>query len=91
MVYLVAHELRAPRRNYQPLWNRLTELQATRILESVWLLTNAATSLEVRDDLSRFLDANDGLWVSEVISNSAWRGVRITVPQADALFGLGRY
>lgn len=91
MLHLVAYDLGAQRRNYQPLWNHLTELQATQILESVWLLENATTSLAVRDDLNRFIDANDFLWVSEIISNSAWRGIKLTLQQADALWGLGRY
>jgi hypothetical protein len=60
---LISYDLRIPGRNYQPLYGRLAEWSAIRVLESVWVANVNANVAEVRNDLQRFIDGNDGLLV----------------------------
>jgi hypothetical protein len=56
-------------RNYQPLWDRLTELGAHRTCESYWLLSVDNSAKEVHDHLKQYIDSDDRLWVSELTKN----------------------
>jgi len=76
--YLIGYDLRTPGRNYEDLWGRLRQLGAVRILDSQWGLANSAYAAQIRDDLRRFLDANDGLIVFAHSENWASVGIRNT-------------
>jgi hypothetical protein len=69
---LISYDLRVPGRNYQALYERLTSWGARRVLESVWILHANATEQVVRDDLRRFVDANDGVLVVGLNGAAAW-------------------
>jgi hypothetical protein len=71
---LITYDLRKPGQNYQPLWDRLEALGAVRALESVWVLKTAASAAAIRDDLLRFIDANDRLLVA-IITSAAWHNL----------------
>jgi hypothetical protein len=72
-VYAVSYDLRNPGRNYQPLWDRLADWRAFRILESFWLIdANPNSAVAIRDDLKQRIDANDGLFVAALAGESAW-------------------
>jgi hypothetical protein len=69
--FLVSYDLRKPDRNYEPLWNRLRDWKGMRALESAWIIEWTTTSVLLRDDLMKYIDANDGLLVVKV-DDAAW-------------------
>jgi hypothetical protein len=76
-VYAVSYDLRKPGRNYQPLWDRLREWKAVRALESFWLIEATANSAAtIRDDLKKYIDANDGLLVAALSGEAAWHNLK---------------
>jgi hypothetical protein len=77
MRYLsINYDLRAPGRNYDRLYQRLREYPGVvRVLQSLWIVSTAWTARQVHDDLRRFLDANDGLFVVRVTNEVAWSGI----------------
>jgi hypothetical protein len=74
--YEVSYDLRQPGRNYQPLWDRLKAWNAVRVLESVWIIPEAKSATAVRDDLVQYLDSNDGLLVSGMTGEAAWKNLK---------------
>lgn len=68
-LFFISYDLRNSR-DYQPLYDELSRLNAARILESTWCLKRYDTDPPaLRDHFKTFLDADDGVVVSEV---SAW-------------------
>lgn len=66
-LYFIEYDLRQPQRNYQPLYDELVRLSAIRILKSLWCLQHFDTDVtRLRDHFKGYLDADDGLCVSEV-------------------------
>jgi len=75
-LYWIGYDLDKPGQNYPDLIKRLEELRAVRVLKSDWLLGHNSTNPEqLRNDLSRFLDKNDRIIVSELKNNAAWRNL----------------
>lgn len=70
--YEVCYDLRQPGRNYESLWARLRAWGAVRVLESCWVVPEAASASALRDDLQAFIDANDGLFVAGLTGETAW-------------------
>ena len=62
--FLVSYDLMKPGQNYNGLINRLQTLRAKKVLLSAWALSGNHTCVALRDDLRRFIDANDRLLVS---------------------------
>jgi hypothetical protein len=59
-------------RNYQPLWDGLAKIGATRLLESLWVVTVAADVANVRDALAGLADNDDSLVVIELPVGTSW-------------------
>lgn len=76
MLYFIDYDLRK-QRNYQPLYDELKRLKAVRMLESLWCLHSTANAVALRDHLTQFIDADDGLSVSQV-ADWATRGIANT-------------
>jgi len=65
-LYFLSYDLRKPQRNYQPLYDKLGEYKAVRVLESLWCFNRYNTSASgLRDHFKQFVDSNDGLCVTE--------------------------
>ncbi len=77
-VYVVSYELRAPEWEYQGLYDRLTSLNAVRLLDSVWIVKYPNGSGVIRDDLRREIRANDGLVVAALCGDAAWCNLKGT-------------
>ncbi len=71
-VYAVSYDLRAPGRNYEPLWERLRQYTHAKALESYWLVDTTWSATQVRDDLKRLVDANDMILVAQLAGEAAW-------------------
>lgn len=72
--YLVSYDLRAPKRDYQPLHDYLGSLPyAVKPLESLWLVETQLTATELRDAIAKVVDGNDGIVVVRTRLPAAWR------------------
>jgi hypothetical protein len=86
--YQVNYDLRTEGQDYRSLIARLRQCGALRVLASTWLLNSEANIQAVRNDLSRFVDQNDGLIVTGPVDISAWEGdLLCTDEQLKAFFG----
>ena len=86
-LYWIGYDLDKPGQDYTDLINRLEELGAVRVLLSDWLFGhNDTTPKTIRDDLSRFLDANDRIMVAELHNNAAWNNLLASNDDVLALF-----
>jgi hypothetical protein len=77
----VSYDLRKPGRNYEALYTRLADWKAVRVLQSVWIIETASTSESIRDDLAKYIDANDGLLVTGLTGEAAWKNLEGTSDQ----------
>ena len=71
-LYFVSYDLRKEK-DYKPLYDELTKLNAVRILESIWCFNRYNThSAVLVTYLKKFIDSDDGLIVSEVSDWSSY-------------------
>ena len=75
-IFAVSYDLRAPGRNYQPLYDVL-EGSGVRALESFWFVEANMTPTEVRDILRKSMDQNDGLFVSTIEPGPTWAAYKL--------------
>lgn len=84
--YEISYDLRAPGRNYDSLYMRLAAWRAVRVLKSVWIIeADSTTAAAIRDDLAKYIDANDRLLVCTMTGEAAWQKLEGTSP--DFLLG----
>lgn len=62
-VVLVTYDLKAPGRNYQPVYDYLKTFTWCKDLESVWLLDTTTSTQTIRDELQKRVDGNDKVFV----------------------------
>lgn len=73
--YIVSYDLHN-QRHYEPVWNLLGQLGATRLLESLWVVTSGLTAVQLRDALDKVIDKDDSTAVVELKSGSFWASQR---------------
>ncbi|SFH56410.1 hypothetical protein SAMN05216299_1232 [Nitrosospira sp. Nsp14] len=73
-VYLVTYDLKAPGRNYDPVYDYLRGFIHCKGLESVWLIQTALSSLDIRDKLMSLIDSNDVIFVARL--STTWGSYR---------------
>jgi CRISPR/Cas system-associated endoribonuclease Cas2 len=72
--YIVSYDLVKPGRNYEDLYNAIRSYgNWGKVNESVWAIVTATTAAQVRDNLSKYMDANDRIFVVKSGSEAAWR------------------
>lgn len=65
-LFFLSYDLRK-QRNYQNLYDELAKFGAVHILESTWCFNRVNTNcVNLRDYFKRYIDANDGICVTEV-------------------------
>lgn len=65
-LYFISYDLRKSR-DYEKLYDELKSFNAVRILESMWCFNRINTSAaKLRDYFKKFIDADDGIVISEV-------------------------
>ncbi|OYW51155.1 MAG: hypothetical protein B7Y36_18940 [Novosphingobium sp. 28-62-57] len=84
-IWTVSYDLRSPGRNYEALYKALRSVPFAHILESVWLIEAVGPASRIRDELSKTLDANDGLIVVEIPPNADWAVRSINAASAEWL------
>lgn len=62
-ILLVTYDLRAPGRNYQPVYDYLKRFTHCKGMESVWLVDTRVGTTSVRDALVQLIDGNDRVFV----------------------------
>ena len=72
--YIISYDLRAPGRNYEQLYAAIRAYEKwAHVNESMWAVVTEKNAVEIRDDLCRYLDSNDRLFVVKSGIESAWR------------------
>lgn len=85
-MFSVSYDLLKPGQDYTVLWARLRALGGVRVLESQWALMGAYTAGALRDDLVRYIDANDRLLVIDVTNSQfAWHNLKADIKTALSL------
>lgn len=69
--YIVSYDLHN-QRYYQPVWTQLEQWGATRLLESLWVMTATLTAAQIRDGLQNIIDKDDSVLVVELKAGSWW-------------------
>jgi hypothetical protein len=76
--YLVSYDLNNPPKNpdYHPLIKRIRDdWRGQKVLYSEWIVrTQTTKAQELREDLVRYIDSNDGLLVVGLTGEAAWTG-----------------
>ncbi len=75
-LYVISYDQHRDK-DYTPLWNKLAQLGAVRVLESVWLLDLQQTAVALRDILKGVTKNEDSLLVIQVFTNSAWATLQV--------------
>lgn len=93
MTYLISYDLNRPNGEsaYPNLINALRSAGAVRILYSEWLLrSNNGDAKAVADAFLAHMDSNDGILVTEVTTNTAWRTLQNEPAASNILNGVSR-
>lgn len=71
--YIITYDLMKPGQNYPDLIKAVQNYKTyCHLQESVWLIVSEQSAVSVRDDLKKYIDANDKLFVAKVSSPAAW-------------------
>lgn len=74
-VYQIDYDLRKER-NYEALYERIKSYGTwCRALESTWLIATNQSATQIRDHLAGAMDSDDGLLVTRLQGEAAWRGL----------------
>ena len=68
-IMVINYDLKAPGRNYQPLYDAIETYTHCTILESCWLVDTTKNAEEVRDHLKGKMDSNDEVFVARLSKN----------------------
>jgi len=74
--YLINYDLRKPGQNYDGLYEAIKSYPSwAHPLESFWVVVSETASTQIRDNLAKHLDKNDGLIVVKSANSGAWQGL----------------
>ena len=74
--YIISYDLCKPERDYTSLFQAIKAYQYWgRLTESTWAVVSPYNSVEIRDDLLRYIDDNDRLIVIQSGKSAAWTKV----------------
>ena len=82
MAKIITYDLRKPGTNYDGLIARIKQYTHCKLTETCWLISTTWTTAQIRDDLKRFLDVNDRLFVAELSGNAAWTGPMLSTTES---------
>lgn len=67
--YIVTYDLNKVGQDYSALINAIGAYSCSHPMESTWFIKTDKTAAVLYNDLSRFIDTNDRLFISEISSN----------------------
>lgn len=74
--YIITYDLNRPGQNYDSLIEAIKGYKFwAKIQKSTWAIQTTSSSVQVRDNLCRYIDANDSLFVGELGRDAAWIGL----------------
>lgn len=77
--YIINYDLRQ-QRNYQVLYDVIqTHTRWAHVLESTWAIESNKTAAQIRDELSLYIDHDDGIIVTSAAGDAAWIGLQNSV------------
>lgn len=76
LAYFIASYDLHNKRTYPPVWEKLENLGASRLLESLWVLTSTLNASQIRDELKTVIDSDDSVTVIELKHGSWWASLR---------------
>jgi hypothetical protein len=82
--YIVSYDLHHER-HYPPVWAALNKMGATRLLESLWVLSSNLTTVQVCEAVKAAADSDDSVAVIELKPEPHWAAVRAKQPGIDWL------
>jgi hypothetical protein len=68
-VYIVTYDLNAPGQDYSPLIRAIERYTHCKALKSAFFIDSSNTAAAIRDDLMRYIDKNDMLFVMKLEGN----------------------
>jgi CRISPR/Cas system-associated endoribonuclease Cas2 len=72
--YIILYDLKVPGRNYQQLYDAIQAYGTWgKISESAWAIVTTQNTTEIRDNLTKYIDSNDRLFVIKSGKEAAWR------------------
>ena len=75
MVYIISYDLKGPTQRYDELVNAIKAYHEWACLgRSVYLIESNDTHVAIRDNLSKYIDGNDKLFVGHISAPAAWKG-----------------
>ena len=79
-VYQISYDLRK-QRDYAALYERIKTYHWCHPLESCWVIATQQSATQVRDNLVQVMDRDDGLMVTRLSGEAAWRNLGDQVSQ----------
>ena len=70
-VILISYDLKAPGRDYNPLYEAIKTYTWCQVLESAWAIDTSKSPANVRDHLKKVVDDNDEVFVVRMRQNWA--------------------
>ena len=73
---IVTYDLCNPGQNYAALIDRIKQYpKVSKVTESCWLISTTWSCAKVRDDLTRFMDTDDKIFVAALTGEAAWKNI----------------
>lgn len=77
--YLISYDLMAPAKDYSKLISAIKEYGTyAKVLESCWIIKSSSDSTTIRNNLVKYIDENDKLFVCKLTGEAAWKNVLCT-------------
>lgn len=74
--HLITYDLRAPGRDYAPVYEYIKSLgKWWHNIESTWIVVSDLSTVDIRDGLGAIVDGNDKVVVLTLAGPAAWRGL----------------
>ncbi|MBQ7450742.1 CRISPR-associated protein Cas2 [bacterium] len=71
-IKIISYDLHRPEQNYSELIKAINNYDCCKINKSDWLVRTYVSCKIVRDDLKKYIDYNDTLFVAELSEKSGW-------------------
>ncbi|MCY6372588.1 hypothetical protein [Clostridium ganghwense] len=72
---IVTYDLCGDKKDYQDLIVAIESYPNTKITESCWFLVTNDSPVEIRDNLSQYLDTDDRIFVGSLDVSAAWKNI----------------
>ncbi|MFL0196996.1 CRISPR-associated protein Cas2 [Clostridium sp. WILCCON 0269] len=73
---IITYDLCAPGQDYTDLIAEIKKYSRwSKITESSWLIDTDDSCVSIRDNLNKYLDSNDRIFVGELTGEAAWRNI----------------